>query len=229
MYYFDTAKDPRLLFSQKIINKLESIIRNIKLHRSEREELLDIIHRMKSTMKQIIYSYLPKEELIKSTMFKEYHKILDELKKKFQAIIKNLEEKELLTARFIQFILWNLESLDHRIISLPDDLTSAVDYKFVKVLSAMKHPRAKNLLITRATDGTRNYEVVTNDLTVRSGDVLLFAVLPPRDFFGIVSQGMFLGGEKIRRGTENVVGNTTSLSENEKRNLKSIIIQFLKE
>ena len=104
MYYFDTAKDPRLLFSQKIINKLESIIRNIKLHRSEREELLDIIHRMKSTMKQIIYSYLPKEELIKSTMFKEYRKILDELKKKFQAIIKNLEEKELLTARFIQFI-----------------------------------------------------------------------------------------------------------------------------
>ncbi|MHA1664527.1 MAG: tRNA-binding protein, partial [Candidatus Njordarchaeales archaeon] len=89
--------------------------------------------------------------------------------------------------------------------------------------------RAKNLLITRVTDGTRNYEVVTNDLTVRSGDVLLFAVLPPRDFFGIVSQGMFLGGEKIRRGTENVVGNTTSLSENEKRNLKSIIIQFLKE
>jgi len=229
MYYFDTTKDPRLLFSQKVINKLESVVRNIKLHRNEREEILDIIHKMKSTMKQIVYSYLPKDELVESTMFEEFLKNLNELQVKLQNIIKSLEEKDVLAARYIQFALWNLKSLKHRIKALPDDPTSAIDYKFVKVISAIKHPRAKNLLVTRVSDGINNYEVITNDLTVKSGEVLLFSILPPKDFFGIVSQGMFLGEDKIRRGTENDVGKTPELTKGEKRNLKSIIIQFLKE
>jgi len=49
--------------------------------------------------------------------------------------------------------------------------------------------------------------VVTNDLSLKNGDEVAVALLPPENFSGITSEGMFLGAEKgVLTGVEGDVG-----------------------
>ena len=48
--------------------------------------------------------------------------------------------------------------------------------------------------------------VVTNDLSVEEGDKVGVAVLPPREFGSIISEGMFLGQGGVRRGVRGEPG-----------------------
>ncbi|NPA52425.1 MAG: phenylalanine--tRNA ligase subunit beta [Aquificae bacterium] len=116
---------------------------------------------------------------------------------------------------------WIKEFLD---IEIPADKVAeklnttgieAVSYKFgqyipglttVKVLSVKKHPEKERLLITKVTDGKKEYQVITADQNIKEGQVVILAKtgakLPNREikpvtFGNIQSQGMFVSLQEL--------------------------------
>jgi predicted RNA-binding protein with EMAP domain len=89
-----------------------------------------------------------------------------------------------------------LSGLGPRLGNPGTTLASGVDLVALEVRSVVA--RGSALWLTRATDSTRDYTVVTNLSGVRSGDVLGAAFLPPREVGGEVSEAMYLGAD--RRG-----------------------------
>jgi len=78
--------------------------------------------------------------------------------------------------------------------------------KVARVLDVKPHPELKKLLVCRVDAGGEILTVCTNDRSVKEGELL--AVAPPgarvgeitverRNFKGVVSEGMFLGGEDL--------------------------------
>jgi predicted RNA-binding protein with EMAP domain len=88
-----------------------------------------------------------------------------------------------------------------------NDPVMGVDIKKGEIVSVAKHPAAIKLLICNLNLGERAITVVTNDLSLKNGDEVAVALLPPENFSGITSEGMFLGAEKgVLTGVEGDVG-----------------------
>jgi len=224
MEYFDTGNDPRILLleaSAKVALKLAGR----KIPGLRRGVLEEPLKKIDALLKKVRWSYLPKNDLIRSEMVKELDKNANELWKIVEE--NRLKEKDDLVYKFLRFFVKNIMSFKDRLF-LPDKPSSAVDVKFVKVISVQKHPKAEKLYIAWVTDGSEKFEVVTNDPTVKSGEVLLLSFLPPKEFMGVVSEGMFLGGNGIRRGKEDDIGKRPELSEIEDRRLSGEVLGFIK-
>jgi len=80
--------------------------------------------------------------------------------------------------KWIRFVLKNILSLEARLLDYPDKPSSAVEYYFVKVLLVIKHPKADKLWLTSITDNTEKFDVITNDPSIKSNEILLVAFLP---------------------------------------------------
>ena len=76
-----------------------------------------------------------------------------------------------------------------------------------EILSVAKHPAALKLLICNLNLGERAITLVTNDLTLKDGDKVAVALLPPENFLGITSEGMFLGaGDGVLKDVDGDLG-----------------------
>lgn len=164
------------------------------------------------------YSYIDPEELVDTPQMKDlkekakgiiealggedwHHKFLS------QASREDREKVEEQVAR-IKFFLNTILNLDRRLkLGKINDPVIAVDIVVGEVMSVGKHPSADRLLVTNVNIGERAVTVVTNDLTVKEGNRVAVALLPPRNFFGIVSEGMFLGaGEGVLKNVKGEIG-----------------------
>ncbi len=76
----------------------------------------------------------------------------------------------------------------------------------VKILSIEKHPEKDNLLVCRATDGSKEYQVITAAKNVKEGDIVVLAKegavingieIKPVKFGSLTSEGMFLSFEEL--------------------------------
>jgi len=76
----------------------------------------------------------------------------------------------------------------------------------VKVLSVEKHPERDRLFVCKATDGTKEYQVITGASNVSVGQVAILAkeganikgnIIKPVKFGSLESQGMFLSLEEL--------------------------------
>ncbi|WP_297071496.1 tRNA-binding protein [Thermococcus sp.] len=108
----------------------------------------------------------------------------------------------------VRFFLNTILNLDRRLtLGKINDPVIAVDIKVGEVMSVGKHPNADRLLVTNINIGDRAVTVVTNDLTVKEGSHVAVALLPPANFRGIVSEGMFLGaGEGVLKDVKGEIG-----------------------
>jgi len=164
------------------------------------------------------YSYLEPRELVDTPQMRA-------LKEKAEGIIEALggedwyhrflglargnerEKVEEAVAR-IRFFLNTILNLDDRLkLGKINDPVIAVDIKAGEVMSVGRHPNADRLLITNVNIGERAITVVTNDLSVKEGDRVAVALLPPANFRGVVSEGMFLGaGEGVLKNVKGKIG-----------------------
>ena len=88
-----------------------------------------------------------------------------------------------------------------------NDLIIGIDIITGIISSVGKHSKTDKLLICNVNLKERAITVVTNDLTVRDGNKVAVAALPPAVFQGITSEGMFLGaGEGILKDVEGEIG-----------------------
>ncbi|EEB74288.1 tRNA-binding protein [Thermococcus sp. AM4] len=216
---WDTSKDYRLLVAEKAIELFLKTIEGAKFKGHwDKKRAVKLGKEMLPEIQAMRYSYIEPKELIETPQMKA-------LKEKALAIIEALggedwhhkfisnaskDEREKVEEQVakIRFFLNTILGLDRRLaLGKINDPVIAVDIKVGEVMSVAKHPNADRLLVTNVNIGDRAITVVTNDLTVKEGNRVAVALLPPANFRGIVSEGMFLGaGEGVLKDVKGEIG-----------------------
>ncbi|NJE84626.1 tRNA-binding protein [Thermococcus sp. CX2] len=216
---WDTSKDYRLLVAEKSVELFLKTIEGAKFKgKWDKKKAIQLAKEMIPEIQAMRYSYVEPKELIETPQ-------MQALKEKANGIIEALggddwhhkflsladkserEKVEEAVAK-IRFFLNTILNLDKRLaLGKINDPVIAVDIKVGEVMSVGKHPNADRLLVTNVNIGERAITVVTNDLTVKEGNRVAVALLPPANFRGIVSEGMFLGaGEGVLKDVKGEIG-----------------------
>ncbi|USG99768.1 tRNA-binding protein [Thermococcus argininiproducens] len=216
---WDTSKDYRLLVAEKAVELFLKTVEGAKFKgKWDKKKAIQLAKEMIPELQAMRYSYLEPSELTETPQMKE-------LVKKAQGIIEALggeewyikfleladkHEKEKLEESIakIRFFLNTIMGLNKRLkFGKINDPVIAVDIRVGEVMSAGKHPNADKLLVCNVNLGDRAITVVTNDLSVKEGHKVAVALLPPANFRGITSEGMFLGaGEGVLKDVKGDVG-----------------------
>jgi len=216
---WDTSKDYRLLVAEKAVELFLKTIEGAKFKgKWDKKRAVKLAKEMIPELQALRYSYLEPQELIDTPQMKE-------LKEKALGIIealggedwyikfleladRNEREKVEESIAKVRFFLNTILNLDKRLaLGKINDPVIAVDIKVGEVMSAGKHPNADKLLVCNVNIGDRAVTVVTNDLTVKEGHRVAVALLPPANFRGITSEGMFLGaGEGVLKDVKGEIG-----------------------
>ncbi|NPA75167.1 MAG: tRNA-binding protein [Euryarchaeota archaeon] len=215
----DTSRSTKILMAEKSVKELEKYIGNFKEVKKS-----GVLKNLSAKILELKYSYGEPEDLkpfleeIKKYTMEIYtylggKNIVETLKKRY------FDEMRIATVRFALNILYNLDSRLH----LPEDPAYAVDIRLGEIMSVGKHPNADRLKICNVDIG-RMITVVTNISSVKEGCKLPVALLPPAEFRGVVSDGMFLS-DRCRETGEN--GSLPELSEDELNNARKEVLSYL--
>ncbi|MDI9623710.1 MAG: tRNA-binding protein [Methanothermobacter sp.] len=213
---WDTSQDYRFKVADKSISLFMKAVESGSLHGQWNKKLaVQMADEIKKILQSLIYSYLEPKELTYSPemqLIKEKgENIIEALggEKWAELFLKEAKDKEKTEENIarIKFFLNTILKLKERIMlgKILDPIIG-VDIIVGEVMSSTKHPRATRLQICNVNIGDRSIKVVTNDLKVKMGDHVAVALLPPQNFMGITSEGMFLGTEGVLRNVEGEIG-----------------------
>ncbi len=217
----DTANNPKILMAERCTKDMKNLFNNMRGVGKEASKIMNDIERK---ILEIKYSYAEIDAL--SPMLKEIESKILELYnilggKEWVSRLKrvNIDEGRIARVKFCMNILYNLSSR----LKLSDDPAYAVDIRIGEIDSVMKHPKADKLKICNVNVG-RVITVVTNIQNVKEREKLPVALLPPAEFFGIVSEGMFLS-HNLKEGAP---GELPKLGEEELNNARKEVLKHLK-
>ncbi len=196
----DTRNDYRVLLLEKAIDELAMRIKNWSLpFPINKGKLEEMVKQAKNTVYRIKYSFLPAKILLKSPDIGELEKlgkhIREELFKNYTAMRSQirLTTKQRLIIAEIKYCLWMIMGFRRRLRYGDENLPEyAVDVIGVEVLSVQKHPSASNLKVLKAGTEKFGFIIVTNIKNIKAGEVRAIAILPPREFMGIISEAMIV-------------------------------------
>ncbi|KAF5075615.1 tRNA-binding protein [Methanobacterium aggregans] len=216
---WDTSKDYRLRVAEKAVDlfirtaggaNLKGIWNKRKSMNTAREMIPEI--------QTLYYSYMEPEDMAKSSQIKDLKEKVSEITQalggegwqtEFLKLVHK-EEKEKLGEAIskIKFCLNTISSIDKRLLlGAVDDPIVGIDIRKGEVVSIGKHPNADNLLVCNVNIGDRAATVVTNDMAVKEGNNVGVSLLPPTNFMGVTSEGMFLGmGGSVLKDVEGEIG-----------------------
>ncbi len=216
---WDTSKDYRLLVAEKSVELFLKTVEHAKFKgKWNKKGAIQLAKEMIPEIQAMRYSYLDPKELIETPQMKALKENAlaiiealggDDWHHKFISLAdKSEREKVEEQVAKVRFFLNTIIGLDKRLaLGKINDPVIAVDIKVGEVMSVGKHPNADRLLVTNVNIGDRAITVVTNDLTVKEGNRVAVALLPPANFRGIVSEGMFLGaGEGVLKDVKGEIG-----------------------
>lgn len=240
---WDTTKDYRLKIAEKATNGFLRVIEsgNFKGHWNKKM-VREISRNMDSDFQTLSYSYLDPKDLAETPQ-------IDELEKKINDVIRYLggeswyndflklssrdeREKVIESLTKARFFINTILGLRGRLkLGEIQDPIIGIDIKTGEIMSVSSHSKTDDLMVCNVNLGKRAITVVTNDLTVKEGNHVGIAMLPPESFRGITSEGMFLGaGEGILKDVKGEFGEMPHgiplESLNEARNL---LEAYLKE
>lgn len=202
---WDTSKDYRLLVAEKAVELMIRTLENAKFKgKWEKKKAIDTAKHIIPELQAMRYSYLDPKDLVNTPQMQDIKQKVDEIVealgggnwyKKFLGLAdKDEREKVEEAIAKIKFAINTLTNLDKRLaFGKINDPVIGVDIKVGEVMSVGKHPNADKLLVCNVNIGERAITVVTNDLSVKEGDRVAVALLPPANLRGITSEGMFLG------------------------------------
>ncbi len=173
----DTTNALPILWIEKLVDVLVSWKRSGALRDKE-----DLVGRLKSLVNQMKYSYLEPDEISQ--------RFVGPMKELLERLVSiPLTEKQ---RYFVSYVLEEVDDLPRKLRLNPSEPFQVFRYRFVTVVSVTKHP-SLDLRITRTRDAHGvERTVVTNVKDVKEGQHALIVLLPPRDFDGIWSEGMFV-------------------------------------
>jgi hypothetical protein len=216
----DTASSTKILMAEKSVRELEKYVGSLRDIKKS-----GVLKNLAAKVLELKYSYGEPEDL---------EPFLEEIKKYTMEVYQALGGKDIVAhlkkmyydelrisrVRFALNILYNLDSR----LRLPEDPAYAVDVRLGEIMSVSKHPDADRLKICNVDIG-RMITVVTNIQSVKEGCKLPVALLPPAEFRGVVSDGMFLS-DKCRDSGEN--GSLPALDDDEINNVRKEVLSYLR-
>ena len=240
---WDTSKDYRLKVAQKSVEEFIKVVEGSNLRGSWNKKQVRLLAKnMIPEIQTMYYSYISPQELAKTEYVDNLLNSADEIienlggedyASKFQSELNRQEREKLdLPISKMKFFFSTIRGLPDRLmLGEDDDPVIGVDIQVGELVSVSKHPRTDNLMVCNVNLGTRAITVITNDLSVKDNDRVGVALLPPSEFMGISSEGMFLGaGEGILKDVEGELGSLPQHIDinafNETRNL---VDQFIKD
>lgn len=192
----DTANDPRLRVAKQALADVEERIRHGHIKAQfDREGAQAAIEEVTSALQQLTYTYAEPGQLTSMEAFESLEASADALQAALggEGFHEEIEEDALAVAR----ARWTIDligSLADRLYLDGQELETAIEVRAGRVISVREHPDG-DVWLTRVAAG-RSVPVVTNDPTVDDDDRVGVAFLPPTEIHGVVSEGMFLGGEE---------------------------------
>jgi len=191
----DTSKDPRILGLEMARKVLDEAFRSKKpfymIAKKEEKSLLQEIERLINVIKR---SYMEPQDIVELDETKRLVNIGKELRDKALSV-RAKEGPHIYLAR-LMYVGRTFRSFPDRLLNRPGkSMVEAVDIVTASAIAV--HKITDKLLLVRAGDGIETYDVVTNILSVKRGEVRPIAFLPPKEFFGHVSEAMFASSEPI--------------------------------
>jgi predicted RNA-binding protein with EMAP domain len=215
----DTANDPRILMAERCVRDMEKYIGNLRDVKKS-----GILKELEAKVLELKYSYGELSDM--ADFLRSIRalcvKILDLLGgEDWSKNLRRMKFSEISIShiRFCLNILYNLEAR----LRLPPNPEYAVDIRVGEIESVMKHPRAVKLRICNVNVG-KVITVVTNIENVKEGEKLAVALLPPVEFFGTVSEGMFLSHAQ-KYGEP---GEIPELTDDERNNARKEVLKYLR-
>ncbi len=216
---WDTSRDYRLLVAEKSVEFFLKTIEHAKFKgKWDKKRAQKLAREMMPEIETMKYSYLDPREL-KDTP--QMGALLDKCNGIIEALggegwgrrfvdLASKDERvkvEEAVAR-VNFFLNTIIGLGRRLsLGRIRDPVIGVDVLVGEVMSTSKHPNADRLLVTNVNIGKRATTVVTNDLTIKEGNRVAVALVPPQNFRGVVSEGMFLGaGDGVLKDVRGEIG-----------------------
>lgn len=202
---WDTSKDYRLLMSEKAVELFIKTVEGANFKGSWNKKIaLKNAREMIPEIQSLYYSYIEPLDLIDSPQLGVLEEKTETIKdalggkdwnRKFLEQVKKEEkekvEESISKVNFFFNIILNLKNRFK--LGKINDPVVGIDIKTGKIMSVVKHPKTDNLMICNVNIGYRAITVVTNDLNLKEGNKVAVSLLPPANFMGISSEGMFLG------------------------------------
>ncbi|HMK54782.1 MAG TPA: tRNA-binding protein [Methanobacteriaceae archaeon] len=239
---WDSSNDYRLKVTEKSVELfLRTMDRANLKGKWSKKPAVEAARKMVPEIQTLYYSYLSPSEMANAPQIDALEdncqKIIEALggdawNRQFMAMAERSEREKLeeVLAK-IKFFLNTVQGIRERLLlGEINDPIIGIDIKKGEILSVAKHPNAEKLLICNLNLGERAITVVTNDLTMKEGDEVAVAILPPETFMGITSEGMFLGtSEGVLKNVEGKMGKMPHgiplNSLNEARNMVEAFLQ----
>jgi len=190
----DTSKDYRILLAEDALRRLDKRVKSWSLsYPIHKNKVLDLLREANGHLQAIKHSYLPLQYLLK---YEPLSKLTDAARRLSAELLPpkgvRVEGRSRFLLAEIKYSLLQLLNLRARLALGEENLPDyAVDIVAVEVVSVMRHPEAERLYVTKA--GTKKFglTIVTNILSIKKGEVRAAAILPPQEFFGVVSEAMY--------------------------------------
>ena len=205
---WDSSKDYRLLVAQKSVELFLRTIEGANLRgKWNKKKALTNARNMIPEIQSLYYSYMsPAEMSISpqiSSLEKECLEIIDALGGEnwhhqfMELAVRDEKEKLEVSTAKIKFFTNTITGLKRRLMlgEIKDPIIG-IDIVTGLISSAQKHSKTDKLMICNVNLKERAITVVTNDLTVKDGNTVAVALLPPAVFQGVTSEGMFLGADE---------------------------------
>ena len=202
---WDTSKDYRLLLCEKAVELFIKTIEGANFKGNwNKQNALKNAREMIPEIQSLNYSYIEPHDLINSpkiVVLEEKTEIIQESlggkdwNRKFLEQVKR-DEKEKVEESItkVKFFLNTFKNLKNRFkLGKINDPIIGIDIKTGKIMSVGKHPKTDTLMVCNVNIGDRAITVVTNDLSVKEGNKVAVSLLPPANFMGVSSEGMFIG------------------------------------
>ena len=216
---WDSSKDYRLLVAQKSVELFLRTIEGANLRgKWNKKKALTNARNMIPEIQSLYYSYLSPAEMSKSpqisSLEKECLEIIDALGGEnwhhqfMELAVRDEKEKLEVSTAKIKFFTNTITGLKRRLMlgEIKDPIIG-IDIVNGLISSVGKHSKTDKLMICNVNIKERAITVVTNDLTVKDGNTVAVALLPPAVFQGVTSEGMFLGaGEGILKDVNGELG-----------------------
>jgi predicted RNA-binding protein with EMAP domain len=204
---WDTSSDYRLKVAEKSVELFIRTVDRANLKGSwSKKQALESARKMVPEIQLLYYSYLSPVEMAESIHLKSLETLSQEVidalggdswsRQFLQMADRSEKEKVEESLAKIKFFINSITGLRQRILlGEIKDPVMGIDIKKGEIVSVAKHPAADKLLICNLNLGERAITVITNDLTLKDSDEVAVALLPPENFLGITSEGMFLGAK----------------------------------
>jgi len=225
----DTHNNINIIVAEKALELLKKTLEGTRFEGVwKKKDALQITDSMKSDIMAIKFSYAEKEDISEITKpIREKISILQSaLGEGWSSnfLSNSRKENKTSTKMGIAKIIFSMNTLYFVDKRIKMDNKYGVDTLVGKILSVSK---VSDSLLICNVDIKRAITVLTNDMSIKDGDIVAVSILPPREFYGQVSEGMFCGIDGVLR-LQGEIGNRAEIPIEGYKETMNMVQDFLK-